>query len=100
MRISYKYAYLAKTIAITLFYLPIFPIGLIISFIGIIFGYLLESYNFTHIYKRPVMQNETISKVYMDFFVVILFIGGLGDFLFFIKFFQMILCLLLILVFF
>ena len=88
MRISYKYAYLAKTIAITLFYLPIFPIGLIISFIGIIFGYLLELYNFTHIYKRPVMQNETISKVYMDFFVVILFIGGLGDFLFFYNIFP------------
>ena len=88
MNISYKYAYLAKTVAMTFFYLPIFPIGFIISFLGFIFGYLLEIYNFTHIYKRPEMLDESISKFYADNFTFILFIGGISDIFFFYEIFP------------
>ena len=88
MDISYKYAYLAKTTAMSLFYLPIFPIGFIISFLGFVLGYFLELYNFTHNYKRPEMLDETISKSYANYFIVILFIGGVGDLFFFYEIFP------------
>ena len=88
MDISYKYAYLAKTTAMTSFYLPIFPIGFIISFLGFVLGYLLELYNFTHNYKRPEMLDESISKAYVNYFIVILFIGGVGDLFFFYEIFP------------
>ena len=88
MDISYKYAYLAKTTAMTFFYLPIFPIGFIISFLGFVLGYFLELYNFTHNYKRPEMLDESISKSYANYFVVILFIGGIGDLFFFYEIFP------------
>ena len=83
MNISYKYAYLVKTTAMTFFYLPIFPIGFIISFLGFVLGYLLELYNFTHFYKRPEMLDESISKAYANNFIIVLFIGGVGDLFFF-----------------
>ena len=88
MNVSYKYAYLAKTAAMTFFYLPIFPMGFIISFLGFILGYLLELYNFTHIYKRPEMLDESISKAFADNFIIILFIGGIGDLFFFYEIFP------------
>jgi hypothetical protein len=83
MRIAYKYAYIAKTLAMTLFYLPIFPMGFIISFVGFILGYFLELFNFSHTYKRPQMIDEIITKFYADYFIVILFIGSIGDYFFF-----------------
>ena len=83
MKIAYKYSYIAKTMAMTLFYLPIFPAGFIISCFGFILGYFLELYNFTHIYKRPEMLDEIITKIYADYFIIILFIGGIGDYFFF-----------------
>ena len=88
MNISYKYAYLAKTAAMTFFYLPIFPMGFIISFLGFILGYLLELFNFTHLYKRPEMLDESIAKAYADNFIIILFIGGIGDLFFFYEIFP------------
>ena len=88
MYISYKYAYLAKTTAMSIFYLPIFPMGFIISFLGFILGYLLELYNFTHLYKRPEMLDESITRAYTDNFIIILFIGGIGDFFFFYEIFP------------
>ena len=83
MRITFKYSFLAKTLAMTLFYLPIFPLGFVISAIGFVLGYFLELYNFTHLYKRPEMLNEIITKVYADNFIIILFIGAVGDYFFF-----------------
>ena len=83
MKIAYKYSYIAKTLAMTLFYLPIFPMGFMISFVGLVLGYVLELYNFTHLYKRPDMLDEIITKVYADHFIIILFIGSIGDYFFF-----------------
>ena len=82
MQISYKYSYVAKTILLTLFYIPIFPLGIIISFIGFIFSYYLELYNFTHLYKRPEMINEKICLFYIEYFVINLFFFNLGFYIF------------------
>ena len=82
MCIFYKYSYIIKTLLMAFFYLPIFPLGIPISLVGFFLGYYLERFNFTHLYKRPEMLNETICNFYMDYFVVVLFVYGLGDFLF------------------
>lgn len=88
MKIAYKYSYLAKTLAMALFYMPIFPMGFFICLIGFILGYILELFNFTHLYKRPEMLDEIITKVYADYFIIILFIAGIGDYFFSMMFFP------------
>ena len=82
MNLAYKYSYLVKTTAMCFFFMPIFPLGFIFSVIGFIFGYFLEKFNFTHLYKRPEMLDEIITQTYADYFIIILFIGGIGDYVF------------------
>ena len=42
INVSYKYGYLGKTILLTLFYLSIFPVGVLISFVGLVIFYFIE----------------------------------------------------------
>ena len=78
MKISYKYSYVAKTLLLSFFYIPIFPFGIIISLIGFIFAYYLELFNFTHLYNRPEMINEKICLFYAEYFAINLFFFNLG----------------------
>ena len=71
MNLAYKYSYLIKTTVMCLFFMPIFPLGFIISFIGFILAYYLDNYNFTHMYKRPEMLDEIIAQVYSYYFIVL-----------------------------
>ena len=82
MDISAKYSYIAKTILMTFLYIPIFPLGVPISLLGFILGYLLERYNFTHIYKRPEMLNESICFFYISNFNIFLFCFSIGIWMF------------------
>ena len=82
MNISGKYSYIFKTLLISNFYIPIFPFGTLFSFVGFLFGYYLEKYNFCHMYKRPEMLNDEICKLYLDYFITVLFINSLGDYIF------------------
>ena len=82
MDISYKYSYIAKTMLMTFLYIPIFPLGVPISLAGLILGYLLEKYNFTHLYKRPEMLNQKMCEFYMNYFIVFLFDYGVGNWMF------------------
>ena len=82
MDISYKYSYIGKTLLMTFLYIPIFPLGVPISLCGFLLGYFLEKYNFTHIYKRPEMLNHKICEFYMNYFIVLLFDYGIGNWMF------------------
>ena len=82
MNIAMKYSYLFKTILMTMFYLPIFPIGVPISLLGLILAYYLEKYNFTHNYKRPEMLNQKLGKFYFNFFICIFLSYCLGNYIF------------------
>ena len=64
------------------FYIPIFPLGIIISFTGFCFFYWLEKFNFANLYKRPEMLNSQITEFYNNFFIIALFVYGLGDYIF------------------
>ena len=82
MQIASKYSYIFKTVLMTMFYLPIFPFGVIISLLGLILAYFLEKYNFTHSYKRPEMLNSKLGKFYFNFFICILLSYCLGNYIF------------------
>ena len=82
MDLAYKLSYLVKTLSMCFFYFAIFPFGFIISFVGFIFAYWIEKYIFTHLCKRPDMLDEIIQKYYANFFIVVLFIGSIGDYIF------------------
>ena len=82
MKISYKYSYIAKTLLLTFFYIPIFPFGALISLLGFIFGYFLEKYNFSHRYKRPEMLNSRICEFYSNYFIVNFIMLGIGNYIF------------------
>ena len=82
MDLAYKLSYLVKTLSMCFFYFAIFPFGFIISFVGFIFAYWVEKYIFTHLCKRPDMLDEIIQKYYANYFIVVLFIGSIGDYIF------------------
>jgi hypothetical protein len=64
------------------FYIPIFPLGLVISLLGFILGYWLEKYNFANMYKMPEMLNRQIAEFYTNYFVLTFFVYGIGDWVF------------------
>ena len=82
MNISIKYSYIAKTLLMGFLYIPIFPLGIVISFFGFCLAYLLEKINFCFIYKKPEILGAKICKIYIDYFVIVLFAYGLGDYFF------------------
>ena len=82
MNIAIKYSYIAKTLLMAFLYIPIFPFGLIISFLGFALAYLLEKFNFCTIYKKPEMLGANICKFYVNNFSIVLLVYGLGDFIF------------------
>ena len=82
MNVSVKYSYIFKTLLMSFLFIPIFPLGLAISFVGFIFAYWVEKYNFANIYKKPEMLNKSIVEAYVNFFVLVLFAYGIGDYIF------------------
>ena len=82
MKIAEKYSYIAKTLLMTFLYISIFPFGVLISLGGFILCYLLEKYNYINNYKRPEILNNTLFFFYVDYFIIILFCLGIGDYIF------------------
>ena len=82
MGIAYKYSYIAKTLLMTFFYMPIFPLSVLISLVGFIFGYLLEKFNISKMYKKPEMLNGKICEFYSNYFIFNFFSLCIGDYIF------------------
>ena len=82
IELAYKYSYIFKTLLMTFFYLPLFPLGIIFSMCGLILAFYLEKFNIGYRYKRPEMMNETICKFYVNFFEVNFLMLALGDYIF------------------
>ena len=82
MKIAAKYSYIAKTLLMSFLYIPIFPLGLIISFIGLFLGYWLEKFNFANMYKKPEMLNRQLAEFYISYFILVFFAYGVGDYIF------------------
>ena len=82
MKIAEKYSYIAQTLLMTFLYISIFPFGVLISLGGFIFCFLFEKYNFINNYKRPEILNNTLFYFYLEYFIIIIFFIGVGDYIF------------------
>ena len=82
MNVSAKYSYIGKTILMSFFYIPIFPLGICISLLGFILGYWLEKYNLANMYKTPELLNRKMTEFYTNYFVLSFFVYGIGDYIF------------------
>ena len=82
MSIASKYSYIFKTLLMSFFFMPIFPLSIAISLVGFIFGYFLEKFNFSKMYKRPDILNSEICEFYSNYFTINFFMLAIGDFIF------------------
>ena len=82
MNVPMKYSYIIKTLSMTFFFAPIFPLGFGISLIGFIFGYHLEKFNFSKMYKKPEKLDKQIAEYYIIYFFIIFYVYILGNYFF------------------
>lgn len=83
MGISCQYSTLAKQILMTFFYMPIFPLGAVLTLIGYILVYVVEKFKLLRVYKKPEMLNQEICFFYLDYFAMAFFVYGIGNYIFF-----------------
>ena len=86
MNVAAKYSYLGKSLLISFVFAPIFPLGFCISFIGFIFGYWLEKFNFSKMYKKPEKLDKQIAEYYINYFEVIFAAYYIGSYYFILDF--------------
>ena len=79
MNIAAKYSYLVKTVLMSFFFASVFPLGFGISFIGLIFAYWLEKFNFSKMYKKPEKLDKQIAEYYIAYFFIIFYAFSLGS---------------------
>ena len=81
LNIYYKYSYVTNIIFNSVFYLPIFPLGMFIGFLALLFTYLSE-FCYLGSYKRPEVLNPSLNKFYIRNFKWSMFIFAIGDYIF------------------
>lgn len=82
MNISVKYSYFAMSVIMDLFYISIFPFGILFTVIGTFFSLLIEKWNIANLYNKPEMINEKICVFYINYFKYALIPFAVGNFLF------------------
>ena len=81
MDICAKYSYISNSILIPLFYMSIFPIGMIFGFAGLLFAYVSEFF-YVGLYKRPEVLNSKLCIFYVSNFKWAIFVSALGNYIF------------------
>ena len=81
MEICAKYPHICNAILIPLFYMSIFPIGMIFGFAGLLFTYISEFF-YVGLYKRPEVLNSKLCIFYVSNFKWAIFIFALGNYIF------------------
>ena len=79
MNVATKYSYIIKTLFMSFFFAPVFPLGFCISLFGFIFGYWLEKYNISKMYKKPEKLDKQIAEYYVNSFFSIFLYFFLGN---------------------
>ena len=82
MNVAMKYCYLQKTSFMSFFFAPVFPLGFCISLLGFIFGYWLEKYNLSKMYKKPEKLDKQIAELYVNGFSSIFVSFLIGNIIF------------------
>ena len=83
MNIGDNYCDILNIYWITMFYLSIYPIGIIQSFLNLLFKYIIEKNFLINVYKRPEDINPHFGFLCFNFFNFGFFLFLLGDFIFF-----------------
>ena len=81
MDICSKYSYICNCILIPLFYMSIFPLGMVFGFAGLLFAYISEFF-YVGLYKRPEVLNSKLCIFYISHFKWAIFIFALGNYIF------------------
>ena len=81
MSICYKYSFYSNVVLTTLFYMSLFPLGAVFSFVGLVLSYFLEIVHLGF-YKRPEMLNSNLCKWFMYNFKFTVAIFAVGNFIF------------------
>ena len=81
MDICFKYSYISNVFLISLFYMSIFPIGMIFGFVALIIAYISE-FIYIGFYKRPEILNSQLCRFYVSNFKWAIFIFALGNYIF------------------
>ena len=81
MDICFKYSYITNIFLISLFYMSIFPIGMIFGFVALLFAYISEFF-YIGLYKRPEILNSRLCRFYVSNFKWAIFIFSLGNYIF------------------
>jgi len=82
MNLCYKYSFLINILLTSLFYMSIFPLGIIFGFVALVLSYFLETYYLGY-YKRPEVLNARLVKFFIQNFKIVVWIFFLGNYLFF-----------------
>ena len=83
MDIEDNYSDILATYWITMFYLSIYPIGVIQSFLNLLFKFIIEKNFLINIYKRPNYINPQFGFLCFNFFNFGFFLFLCGDIIFF-----------------
>ena len=81
MSICYKYSFYSNVVLTTLFYMSLFPLGAVFSFVGLVLSYFLEIVHLGF-YKRPEMLNSNLCKWFMHNPKFTVAIFAVGNFIF------------------
>ena len=81
MDICAKYSYINNVFLISLFYMSIFPIGMIFGFGALIFAYISEFF-YIGLYKRPEVLNSSLCRFYVSNFKWAIFVFAIGNYIF------------------
>ena len=79
--LSYKYSYYTNIILTSLFYMSVFPIGTVFSFVALLLSYFFEIY-YLGFYKRPELLNARLCKFFVQNFKVYVLVFCVGNYIF------------------
>ena len=81
MDICAKYSYINNVFLTSLFYMSIFPIGMIFGFGALVFTYISEFF-YIGMYKRPEVLNSSLCRFYVSNFKWSILIFAIGNYIF------------------
>ena len=81
MSMCYKYSFYTNIILTTFFYMSLFPLGVVFSFVGLLLSYFLEIVHLGF-YKRPEVLNSRLCKVFIHHFKIAIAVFAIGNFIF------------------
>ena len=81
MSLCYKYSFYTNVILTTFFYMSLFPLGVVFSFVGLVLAYFLEIVHLGF-YKKPELLNSRLCKFFVNHFKFAIGVFAVGNFVF------------------